>query len=243
MSAAGEGRFPTTHWTLIARLQSADGDVARRALDELCTEYHYPLYCYIRRRGLAHHDAQDALHDFLAKLLRLDALTGADVEKGRLRTYLATALHRFLINWHRDHASRHRECSLDEPRIEVDEERFAREHFSDDETPERTFERKWVHELLLRVLRQLGDSYAARGKTVIFETLRPVLIAGGSLRGEDAPRLAATLGLSEGTLRVKFSRLLREYRTTLEAEVFVTVASPEEIEEEIAHLLRILRRE
>jgi RNA polymerase sigma-70 factor (ECF subfamily) len=93
------------------------------------------------------------------------------------------------------------------------------------------------------VLRQLGDSYAARGKTVIFETLRPVLIAGGSLRGEDAPRLAATLGLSEGTLRVKFSRLLREYRTTLEAEVFVTVASPEEIEEEIAHLLRILRRE
>ena len=58
--------MPTTQWTLVARLNSGDAEHARAALDELCRAYHYPLYCQIRRRGLDHHDAEDALHDFLA---------------------------------------------------------------------------------------------------------------------------------------------------------------------------------
>ena len=100
----GDGSFPTTQWSLIARLKSPDEATARRALDDLCTQYHFPLYCAIRHRGLAHHDAEDALHDFLAKLLRLDSFAGADAEKGRLRAFLGTALTRFLHNWHRDRA-------------------------------------------------------------------------------------------------------------------------------------------
>lgn len=72
----GESRFPTTEWTLISRLKSEDGATSARALDDLCRQYHYPLYCLIRSRGLAHHDAEDALHDFLAKLLRLESLQG-----------------------------------------------------------------------------------------------------------------------------------------------------------------------
>jgi hypothetical protein len=40
-----DGKFPTTQWTLIARIKSPDEGVARGALDELCAQYHYPLYC------------------------------------------------------------------------------------------------------------------------------------------------------------------------------------------------------
>ena len=76
MSERADGSFPATHWTLIARLRNPDETVARIALDELCAQYHYPLYCYIRHRGLAHHDAQDALQDFFAKLLRLGVFAG-----------------------------------------------------------------------------------------------------------------------------------------------------------------------
>ena len=57
--ARGDGHFPETRWSLIARLKSADEATARRALDELCAQYHYPLYCYLRRRGCGHHDAED----------------------------------------------------------------------------------------------------------------------------------------------------------------------------------------
>ncbi len=247
----GHGRFSTTHWTLIARLKSGDAETARRALDDLCAQYHFPLYCVIRRKGLAHHDAEDALHDFLAKLLRLEAFAGADAAKGRLRAFLATALSRFLSNWHRDRAGQAREVSYDAPRLGSDgspsrppddEARYREERFPDHETPERLFDRQWARELLTRVLHQLETQYIGRGKGAIFTALAPVLQRGGSLREEDAPALAARLGLSAGMLRTRLHRFLQEYRELLEAEVFQTVATREEVEAEIAHLQAAFRK-
>ncbi len=227
----GDGRFPTTHWTLIARLKSGDAAEARRALDDLIAQYHFPLYCAIRRRGLVHHDAEDALHDFLAKLLRLEALVQADEAKGRLRAFLGTALVRFLANWHRDHAAQRREESLDAPlHGDEDERRYRAERFPDHETPERAFDRQWARELLTRVLRQLEAQYAGRGKSAVFTTLAPVLQHGGSLREADAPALAAQLGIGPSVLRTRLHRFLKDYRALLEAEVLQTVTSREEIE-------------
>jgi RNA polymerase sigma-70 factor (ECF subfamily) len=240
----GDGHFPATHWTLIQRLHSGDNAVVRRALEDLCAQYHYPLYCYLRRRGLDHHDAEDALHDFLAKLLRLDAFAGADAGKGRLRSLLATMLQRFLINWRRDHAERYRESSLDTLPPGADaEERYQQEEFTEHDTPETLFDQKWSHELLVRVLRRLGESYASKGKAALFETLRPVLQAGGSLRGQDSGALAARLSINEGALRVALSRLLRDYRAILDEEVFQTVGSRDEVDGEIAHLLQAFHRD
>ena len=242
--AGGAGRFPTTRWTLIRRLKSADPSAARRALDDLCGQYYYPLYCYIRHRGFDHHDAQDALHDFLAKLLRLEAFEDAAPDRGRLRAFLGTALRRFLSNWRRDQPHRSREVSLELPPPADDtEERYRRERFTDADTPERIFDRKWGLELLHRVVRRLGESYAARGRATVFETLRPVLLAGGSLRGEDTSHFAAALATTEGAVRVALSRLLRDYRGFLEDEVLQTVESPSEVDTEIAHLLQVFRNE
>jgi RNA polymerase sigma-70 factor (ECF subfamily) len=241
MVEAKDARFPTTSWTLIARLKGGDAEDARRALDELCTQYHYPLYCYIRRSGLDHHDAEDALHDFFAKLLRLEVFAEAEPEQGRLRALLGTALRRFLANWHRDRPHRNQEVSADA--TVGDEQRYRAERFIEAETPERIFERKWGHELLARVLVRLGESYAKRGRSAVFEELRPALAAGGTLRGGDAPEIAARLGMSEGALRAALARLLTEYREVLEAEVRQTVERPEDVEDEIAHLLSLFQRE
>lgn len=239
-----DGHFPATHWTLIRRLHSSDEAVVRRALDDLCAQYHYPLYCYLRRRGLDYHDAEDALHDFLAKLVRLDAFADADAGKGRLRSFLATMLQRFLINWRRDRSERSRESSLDVILLgAAPEERYEQEQFAEHDTPETLFDRKWSHELLVRVLNRLGESYAAKGKAAVFETLQPVLQAGGSLRGHNTGALAASLSITEGALRVALSRLLRDYREVLDEEVLQTVDSRGAVDGEIAHLLQAFRRE
>lgn len=242
--AKGDGRFPTTHWTLIERLRSGNAAEARRALEELCAQYHFPLYCAIRRRGLAHHDAEDLLHDFLAKLLRLDAFADADIEKGRLRSFLGTALARFVSNWHRDHRGQSKEVSIEAPLLhgEEDERRYRRERFSDHETPERLFDRQWARELLGRVLQNLGAQYASEGKQETFRVLSPVLQRGGSLRGEDVPELSAALGLNAGALRTAHHRFLKQYRAALEEEVFQTVSSRQEVADEIAHLLAAFRK-
>lgn len=238
----GDGKFPTTSWSLIARLKSPDETTARRALDDIVAQYHFPLYCIISHRGLAHHDAEDALHDFLAKLLRLEAFAGADAEKGRLRAFLSTALGRFLSNWRRDRVARSRDLSLDAPApVREAEARYHATQFPDHETPERLFDRQWACELLARVLSRLAADYKGRGKGAIFTTLAPVLQGGGSLRGGDTAALAATLGLSENGLRKTNQRLLEDYRRLLEEEVLQTVETREEVDAEIAHLLASFR--
>ena len=238
--SAQDGRFPATPWTLIRRLKCGDADTARRALDDLCQQYHYPLYCYIRRRGLAHHDAQDALHDFLSKLLRLGAFAEADAEKGHLRAFLSAALHRFLLNWHEGQAHRRREVSTDSEQFTAaDEDRFLREKFDARDTPDRVFERKWAQELIRRVLQQLGEDYAGRGQAALFKALKPVILRGGSLREEDPATIAASLEIKETALRMALSRLLRRYRDALEAEVRQTVDGEEEVAGELAYLRRL----
>jgi RNA polymerase sigma-70 factor (ECF subfamily) len=240
MQQDGGGKFPTTQWTLIARLKSDDAAVQHRALDDLCTQYHYPLYCCIRHRGLAHHDAQDALHDFLASLLRRGTFAKAERTEGHLRTFLSHALRQFLINWHRDRPHRACEISTDaEASLAETDARYMKERFRDDDTPERVFERKWAQELLHRVLQRLGEDCAARKKGALFAKLGPVLRRGGSLRGEDATALAADLGMTESALRMAHSRLLTEYAEKLRDEVRQTVTEESEVPEELAHLRTI----
>lgn len=229
---------------MVERIRSADTAVVDRALNDLCDQYHYPLYCYIRRRGHDHHDAQDILHDFLAKLLRLNSLGGTTAEKGRLRGFLCTALQNFLINWQRDHRPQQTEVSMDASGLLAKaEERYLREQLTDQDTPDRLFARKWAQELLTRVLVRLRDDYQARGKEALFSALKPVLISGGSLRNENSAALAASLGMVSTSLRKALERMLADYRELLEEEVGQTVDEPAEIGDEIVDLQTVFRQQ
>jgi RNA polymerase sigma-70 factor (ECF subfamily) len=243
MIPQGDGRFPSTHWTLIAQIKSGDEAVVIKALDEICTQYHYPLYCYLRRRGCNHHDAQDVLHDFLARLLRHRALERVAEDRGRLRGYLSMAINRHLLTWQQSAARRSERAS--EGPLSLDfkaiEDRYHRENFSASDTPDLIFERKWATEMLHHVIAKLGDLYHKKGRAELFATLRPVLESGGSLRGHDSTALAARAGLSEAALRTALSRLLREFRETLRAEVSLTVENAEEIPDELAYLMGLFQ--
>lgn len=243
-SQKADGRFPSTEWTLVARLRHADPKECKRALNELCAQYHFPLYCFIRQRGLSHHDAQDALHDFLAKLLRLDALTELEQEKGRLRTFLSKALERFLITrHHRERRRGEHEVSLEDESFAFDprmEQRFERAVRSAAATPDVLFDRQWCAQLMKVVLRRLKTRYQEKQKGPLYEVLGPVLATGGSLRGHDAPALACQLAMTEGAMRIALMRMLREYRAMVVEEVRQTVGSKEAVEAEISDLMRAL---
>ena len=100
---------------MVARLKNDDAEVSTRALDELCAQSCHPVCCLIRQRGVAHHDAEDVLHGYLAKLLRLDAFANLAAEKGRLRTFLAKSLDRFLTTRQQGESRRAaREVSVDD---------------------------------------------------------------------------------------------------------------------------------
>lgn len=217
--------MPSTQWSLIARLKGGDPALARMALDELCRAYHYPLYCQIRRRGLSHHDAEDVLHEFLSKLLRNDSFEIADSEKGKLRSFLLVALRRFLNTWHQDqNKQQKREISTEAiAAIAGAEGRFELDEAAHHESPDRLYDRQWAQELMGHVMQRLRSIYTCKGKAELFETLRPVLLSGGSLHGHDSEQLARQLGMKPGTMRSALKRLLEDFRELLRQEILQTV--------------------
>src|ERR1700678_1357040 len=94
------GAFPTTHWSLVARAGSGNAQAQRAALVQLLTRYMPCLRLYlIARKRLDEHRAEDALQSFLAsKLIEQGIIERAQKEKGKFRTFLLTAMDRFLVS-------------------------------------------------------------------------------------------------------------------------------------------------
>jgi RNA polymerase sigma-70 factor (ECF subfamily) len=63
------GAFPETRWSVVLAAQGAGGENARRALNELCGAYWYPIYAYIRRTGRTPEDAEDLTQGFFLEFL------------------------------------------------------------------------------------------------------------------------------------------------------------------------------
>jgi hypothetical protein len=97
----GAASFQTTHWTRVLRAgQIESTESAQQALSAFCVTYWPPLYAFLRHRRYPPTDAQDLVQAFFVYLLQKNTLRHADQEKGRLRTFLLTALQNFLMNEH-----------------------------------------------------------------------------------------------------------------------------------------------
>ena len=239
MDSPGHHEFVTTHWSLVAAAKPDEAS-ARRALEELCRMYWYPLYAFVRYRGYPADDAQDLTQSFFTQLIEKGGIATADPERGRFRSFLLGAMKHFLANeWHKGKAQK-RGGQVDI--IEWDsldpEGRYAGSaHPSED--PECLFDREWALELIAGALRSLRDEMERMGKGDQFDVLKGCLTGEGSLSREV---MAEQLNMSEGSLKVAIHRLRQRYRHLLRAAIAETVASEEELEDEMRYLVEILRK-
>lgn len=233
--------FATTHWSVVLAAGAGDDTAAREALAALCRSYWYPLYAYARRRGHPPQDAEDLIQSFFVRFLEHNWVARADQQRGRFRTFLLTALDRFLANeWDKVRAIK-RGGHLRQVALEMDdaESRFSREP-ADPCTPEQQFERQWALTVLDRALAGLREEYAGRGQAATFDALKPTLL--GSREAQPYASLAEALGVAQGSVKVMVSRLRERYRQRLLEEITHTVASPDEVDSELRHLFRVLSR-
>lgn len=231
--------FVTTHWSVVLTAARSDTPHAQEALARLCETYWYPLYAYVRRRGHSAEDAQDSTQEFFCRLLAGNWVSDADRTKGRFRTFLLTALNRFLTNeWDRARAEKRGGHAVPVP-LDTDmaESRYCADA-GDALTPDRLYDRQWAMTLLERALTRLEAEHQRLGKAAEFTALSPALTAD---RG-DIPYalMAAQLGLNEPATRMAVHRLRKRFREVFREEIAQTVAQPGEVEEEIRHLLAAL---
>jgi RNA polymerase sigma-70 factor (ECF subfamily) len=209
------------------------------ALARLCQTYWYPLYAYVRRQGHSPHDAQDLTQEFFARLLAKKYLGQVRRDQGKFRSFLLAALKHFLANeWDRARAQKRGGgktiISLDEHSAET---RYGLEP-ADPLAADKIFERRWALTLLEQVLAALRQEFAGAKKLQQFEALKEFLTGGRDL--ETYAVLASKLGMTEGAVKVAVHRLRRRYRELLRAEVANTVASPDDVDDEIRRLFTAL---
>lgn len=234
--AQGPRVFATTRWTVVLQAGGSTSTGSHAALEQLCRTYWYPLYSFLRRRGLPQHDAEDTVQSFFVFLLEKDVIARADRERGRFRTFLLTALQNFQANERARAGSQkrgggHAIVSFDELHAEA---RYQDEPATN-LSPERLFDQKWASSLLEQVLLALRQEYIAAGKGALFDEIRGVLWGGRGDVGYEA--IGQKLGMSEGAIKVSVHRLRLRFKECLQNEVAQTVATAAEVDDELRHLL------
>ncbi len=237
MAFSSQQRFATTQWSLVLEAGRRSAPEADAALETLCAAYWFPLYAFARRRGYSPDDAADLTQEFFSRLIEKSFLASADPERGRFRTFLLTIFQRFLAKeFDRDQAMKRgaglTQLSIDFHDVEL---RYA-DSLTDEETPERIFEKQWALILLQRVFDQLGAEYAAKGKGDLFSQCRRFLAT--STTEVSYKETAQSLNMSEGALRVAIHRLRERYRELLRAEIAGTIADDAAIDDELISLRR-----
>jgi len=230
--------FPTTHWSLLAKATLHGDTTSREALEELCRRYWGPLKQFIRGRGYTESEAEDLTQEFLLHLLERSALRKPDPLRGKFRSFLLGALAKFLSHERERRTARKRGGAQPHVSVEMLGEDAGLICAALPQVEVAAFDRAWAMTVLRAALESVEQQFVEAGRKELFAILRAFL------PGTNVPppyeEAAARAGMSIAALNSEVHRLRRQVRACVCAEVTATVSAPHEIEEEIAHLYRVL---
>ncbi len=233
-------RFASTRWSVVAAAGQGPSPQAQEALATLCRLYWYPLYAYARRRLASIEDAQDLTQEFFAQLLEKDYLQAADPNRGKFRSFLLTSFKHFMSKEHdrakaQKRGGDRRVVSLD---FQLGENKYHLEP-SNHLTPEVLYERRWALTLLEQALALLRQEFIGAGKQQLFEALKNTLT--GDSSAEPYSQIAEKLSMTEQAVKVAVHRLRQRYKELLREEIAQTVATNDEIDDELRDLFKAVR--
>jgi DNA-directed RNA polymerase specialized sigma24 family protein len=226
--------FATTHWSAALSAGRNDTTRARDALAALCQAYWPALHAYVRRRGYSPPDAEDLTQEFFARLVEHNWIARADEQKGRFRSFLLTALNRFLADeWDKGRAQKRgggmQAVPLDSEIGVVPQ--------AEDVPADQVYDRHWAFALLERTMARLRAEFAHARHAAEFEHLKcssPPTEAKfptqPPLREPACPKAPRAWRF---IVRKRYRELFRE-------EIARTVSDPSEVEAELRYLISVL---
>ena len=236
----GKRHFATTRWSIVLAAGRDSSPEAKTALATLCETYWFPLYAFVRRQGYDAQDAQDLTQGFFTRLLEKKDLRDVQRERGKFRSFLLASMKHFLMNeWDRTQAQKRgggqRMLSVD---FDEAESRLRLEP-SHEQTPEVIFEKQWALTLLDRVRAVLREEFVSAHKAEQFDRLHVYLT--GEKSAVTYAEVAEELRISEAAVKMAVSRLRRRFHDRLRKEIGQTVATEDEIDDEIRALTDALQ--
>jgi RNA polymerase sigma factor (sigma-70 family) len=235
----GAAQFTSTHWSVVVEAQG-ESPAAQEALEKLCRIYWRPIYSFVLRQAVGPEAAEDITQSFFADLLEHKSLTAVRKEKGRFRSYLLGALKYFLAD------ERRRAMAIKRgkgqrfiPLEELSADERSEMEPTDPVTAEQIYERRWASTVLEHVLSLLKNEYAAAGNAPLFDSLKQLLPdEPGAPSQAD---IARQLDMTANAVRQAFHRFRQRYQLLLREEIAHTVATPGDIEDELRHLIAVVR--
>lgn len=223
--------FQTTRWSLIVAAREPGTD-SRAALEDLCRIYRHPAAVYVRRHVASAEDAEDLTQAFFLKFLEARYHADADPGRGRFRSFLLTALKRFLANAHDAATTLKRGGAIALQPLDAE---FAAALPDNPRTePDREFERAWAMTVLGQAMRRLQIENEAAGKAELFARVQEFLIeAPEPARYEE---VATRLGMRRNTLAQTVKRMRERLSVLIRKELADTVDDPADIEREMRAL-------
>jgi len=238
-SDAPGGAFALTEWSMVLAAGRKSEDSAA-ALERLCRAYWPPVHAHVRRQGHGVHEAQDLTQEFFSRILADDSLSAVAPHKGRFRSWLLAALRHFLSNeWKRTMAQKRGggQALFSLEAMEPQQREACEPRASG--TPETAYERRWAETVLARANARLRREYESAGQSERFEAMKIYLLQGDGFIPYEAT--AQQLGLSESAVKSAIYKLRQRYGAVVRAEIAGTVAAEEDVEDEMRHLLAVLR--
>ncbi|MGB2821000.1 MAG: sigma factor [Phycisphaerae bacterium] len=232
-----------TRWSEIFAARTLDADRRRKAVERIMGRYWRPVYVYLRGRGRGHEDAEDLIQGFFVKVIERGLIQQADPAKGRFRTFLLTALDRYVRDEHGKSSARKRRPaggvnSLDAfdappplPAVVAG--------------PEEAFTYAWASQLLDDVLAAVEAQCGQARQQVHWEVFRRTVME-PILFGADVPpmsRLCRELDIATAKKAAAMNvTVKRRFRRVMRAHVRQFVASEDEVDAEIGELTAILSK-
>ncbi|MEK0451025.1 MAG: hypothetical protein RL088_3293 [Verrucomicrobiota bacterium] len=222
--------FPTTQWTQIAAA-SLNGE-GRAAMDTLCKNYYAPIRRFVGwKRGWQ--DAEDVTQAFFFHLMEKGIVRNANRLRGKFRTFLLTVLSRFMIHYERAQLAEKRGGSVEI--LSLDD--IENEPEADTESA-LLFDKEWAVAVMDAAAAKVGDEIQRERGGEAFDVLKRFLGVGQEPQTYETA--ATLLELSLPAVKSEIMRWRRRLGEIVRGEVGRTVSTPQEVEEEIAHLRRVL---
>lgn len=235
--------FETTRWSQIGLVKTGGPDQRRSIINNLIRTYWKPVYCYLRQKGYGNERAKDLTQGFFHEIvLGRDLIRQADRSRGRFRTFLLTALNRYVSNEHRRETAAKR-TPLGQAKIFDEGELPDLSAKQLGGTPEQAFNYTWATAVLDEVLAEVKNSLYETGRATYWEVFRDRVLTPifEDVKPPSRVEICAKYGIDGGS---KASNMIvtvkRRFRVVLELKLCQFVREDSTVEAEFCELVEAL---